>query len=96
MEQIRQIVFMIIHKNMIVCYYTFKSFYIRNRMEQECLFQAEYAKSNRSTCKSCKLTIGKDSLRLAVMVQVSMYVNKIDLRYCVMLLYMYNVMSLYA
>ncbi|CAL1526876.1 unnamed protein product, partial [Lymnaea stagnalis] len=33
-------------------------------------FQAEYAKSGRSSCKLCKKTISQDSLRLAVMVQV--------------------------
>jgi len=34
-------------------------------------FSAEYAKSNRAGCKSCGENIAKDSLRLAVMVQVS-------------------------
>lgn len=34
-------------------------------------FKAEYAKSNRAGCKGCKQNIGKDSLRLARMVQVS-------------------------
>ena len=34
-------------------------------------FSAEYAKSNRAGCKSCGDNIEKDSLRLAVMVQVS-------------------------
>ena len=34
-------------------------------------FRTEYAKSNRATCKLCKLSISKDSLRLARMVQVS-------------------------
>ena len=33
-------------------------------------FQAEYARSGRAGCKSCGKLIGKDSLRLAVMVQV--------------------------
>ncbi|RDD42983.1 Poly [ADP-ribose] polymerase 1 [Trichoplax sp. H2] len=33
-------------------------------------FRAEYAKSNRAACKLCRSNIGKDTLRLAVMVQV--------------------------
>lgn len=33
-------------------------------------YRAEYAKSNRSSCKGCKSKIEKDHLRLAVMVQV--------------------------
>ena len=33
-------------------------------------FRAEYAKSNRSSCKKCKDKIDKEELRLAVMVQV--------------------------
>lgn len=33
-------------------------------------FLAEYAKSNRASCKGCKDKIGKDSLRIARMVQV--------------------------
>ena len=37
------------------------------------LFKAEYAKSSRASCKSCKGLITKDSLRLAVMVQVTIY-----------------------
>lgn len=36
-------------------------------------FLAEYAKSNRASCKSCKGNIAKDSLRLAVMVQSPRY-----------------------
>lgn len=32
-------------------------------------FQAEYAKSGRSSCKACKGLIAQDSLRLAIMVQ---------------------------
>lgn len=34
-------------------------------------FKAEYAKSGRAGCKGCKGNIGKDTLRLARMVQVS-------------------------
>lgn len=33
-------------------------------------YRAEYAKSARANCKGCKSSIGKDTLRLAVMVQV--------------------------
>lgn len=32
-------------------------------------YKAEYAKSSRASCRSCKETIAKDTLRLAVMVQ---------------------------
>ena len=39
-------------------------------MADDLPFKAEYAKSNRSSCKSCKDNISKDSLRLAKMVQV--------------------------
>ncbi|CAM4807466.1 unnamed protein product [Rotaria magnacalcarata] len=40
-------------------------------------FRAEYAKSDRSTCKGCRSTIGKDSLRLAIMVQSPNFDGKI-------------------
>ena len=33
-------------------------------------YKAEYAKSGRAACKLCRITIDKDTLRLAVMVQV--------------------------
>lgn len=36
-------------------------------------YTAEYAKSNRSSCKACRMGIGKDALRLGVMVQVSWF-----------------------
>ncbi|KAF2885554.1 hypothetical protein ILUMI_20622 [Ignelater luminosus] len=39
-------------------------------------YKAEYAKSNRSSCRGCKSSIGKDSLRLAVMVQSPMFDGK--------------------
>ena len=39
--------------------------------ETEYDFKAEYAKSNRASCKSCTGLIAKDSLRLAIMVQVN-------------------------
>lgn len=34
------------------------------------LYKAEYAKSGRASCKKCKENIAKDSLRMAIMVQV--------------------------
>lgn len=40
-------------------------------------FRAEYAKSNRSTCKACKTQIIKDSLRLAVLVQSPVFDGKV-------------------
>lgn len=33
-------------------------------------YRAEYAKSSRASCRSCKTIIQKETLRLAVMVQV--------------------------
>lgn len=36
----------------------------------EKLYRAEYAKSGRASCKKCGESIAKDSLRLALMVQV--------------------------
>lgn len=33
-------------------------------------YKAEYAKSNRSSCKGCKTSIEKGVLRLALLVQV--------------------------
>lgn len=38
--------------------------------EADCPYRVEYAKSNRSKCKACKVGIEKDDLRLAVMIQV--------------------------
>jgi len=38
------------------------------------LYKAEYAKSGRASCKKCKENIAKDSLRMAIMVQVMNYV----------------------
>uniref|UniRef100_A0A3P9M7A5 PARP-type domain-containing protein n=1 Tax=Oryzias latipes TaxID=8090 RepID=A0A3P9M7A5_ORYLA len=35
------------------------------------LFRAEYAKSGQASCKKCKEKIAKDSLRMAIVVQVS-------------------------
>ena len=39
-------------------------------------FKAEYAKSGRASCKSCRSAIAKDTLRLAIMVQVCFHINK--------------------
>lgn len=41
-------------------------------------FRAEYAKSDRSTCKGCRSTINKDALRLAVMVQSPTFDGKVS------------------
>lgn len=35
-------------------------------------YRAEYAKSARSLCKSCRVNIEKDHLRIAVLVQVNL------------------------
>uniref|UniRef100_A0A1Y1KWX6 Poly [ADP-ribose] polymerase n=1 Tax=Photinus pyralis TaxID=7054 RepID=A0A1Y1KWX6_PHOPY len=39
-------------------------------------YKAEYAKSGRASCRGCKSTIEKDTLRLAVMVQSPMFDGK--------------------
>jgi hypothetical protein len=39
-------------------------------MSDDLPYRAEYAKSGRASCKGCKSPIAKDTLRLAVMVQV--------------------------
>lgn len=39
--------------------------------EGDKLYKAEYAKSGRASCKKCKENIAKDSLRMAIMVQVT-------------------------
>ena len=44
----------------------------------ECGFRAEYAKSDRSMCKACRSNIGKDSLRLAIMVQSPNFDGKVS------------------
>ncbi|BFZ12172.1 hypothetical protein BsWGS_15210 [Bradybaena similaris] len=40
-------------------------------------FQAEYAKSGRSSCKACKGAIGEQSLRLAIMTQSPLFDGKV-------------------
>lgn len=44
---------------------------------EESGFRAEYAKSDRSTCKGCRSTINKDTLRLAIMVQSPNFDGKV-------------------
>lgn len=39
--------------------------------QEDKLYKAEYAKSGRASCKKCKENIAKDSLRMAIMVQVT-------------------------
>jgi len=46
-------------------------------MADDLPFKAEYAKSNRSSCKMCRDNIAKDSLRLAKMVQSPHFDGKI-------------------
>ncbi|KAG1667338.1 Poly [ADP-ribose] polymerase 1 [Nymphon striatum] len=46
-------------------------------MSGEFPFRAEYAKSGRSSCKGCKSSIAKDSLRLAIMIQSPMFDGKV-------------------
>lgn len=38
--------------------------------QEDKLYKVEYAKSGRASCKKCKENIAKDSLRMAIMVQV--------------------------
>ncbi len=40
-------------------------------------FKVEYAKSDRSKCKSCQSTIDKDNFRFAIMVQSSKFDGKV-------------------
>lgn len=42
-------------------------------MSDELPYKAEYAKTGRAGCKGCKLKIDQETLRLAVMVQVSRF-----------------------
>ena len=44
-----------------------------NSMEETPPFKAEYAKSDRASCKGCFVGICKDDLRMAEMVQVRLY-----------------------
>lgn len=32
-------------------------------------FKADYAKSDRATCRGCKAKIGRDALRIAILLQ---------------------------
>lgn len=49
--------------------------------DEEAGFRAEYAKSDRSTCKGCRSGINKDTLRLAIMVQSPNFDGKIPTWY---------------
>ena len=49
--------------------------------EHDIPYKAEYAKSNRSSCKACKNTISKESLRIARMVQAPNFDGKVS-SYC--------------
>lgn len=40
-------------------------------MNTDLPYIVEYAKSSRASCKTCKENIGKDCLRMGVMVQVN-------------------------
>lgn len=48
-----------------------------SKMSDELPYRAEYSKSARAGCKSCKQKIEKDVLRLAVMVQSPMFDGKV-------------------
>lgn len=48
-------------------------------MEVDYKYQAEYAKSNRSTCRSCKSSISQGSLRIATLVQSNTFDGKMAL-----------------
>lgn len=40
---------------------------------EELPFKVEYARTGRAGCKGCKMNIGQDSLRIARMVQVFLF-----------------------
>ncbi|VDO16496.1 unnamed protein product [Rodentolepis nana] len=50
-------------------------------MEPDYKFQAEYAKSNRSSCRACKNSIGMGSLRIGALVQSYAFDGKMTLWY---------------
>ncbi|CDS36610.1 poly ADP ribose polymerase 1 [Echinococcus multilocularis] len=50
-------------------------------MDADYKYQAEYAKSSRSSCRSCKSTIAKDSLRIGALVQSHIFDGKMTLWY---------------
>lgn len=50
-------------------------------MEPELKFQAEYAKSDRSTCRACKNIIIMGSLRIGILVQARIFDGKMTLWY---------------
>ncbi|XP_061741748.1 poly [ADP-ribose] polymerase 1 [Nerophis ophidion] len=45
--------------------------------QEDKLYKAEYAKSGRASCKKCKESIEKNSLRMAIMVQSPMFDGKV-------------------
>lgn len=55
-------------------------------MEEPLPYKCEYAKSDRSTCFGCDTLIPEDSLRIALMVQVSILYFRY-LHYTVILLH---------
>lgn len=44
-------------------------------MAEHLPYKAEYAKSDRSSCQLCKSKIGKETLRLAAVVKVILFIN---------------------
>ncbi|KAL5965047.1 Poly ADP-ribose polymerase 1 [Taenia solium] len=50
-------------------------------MDADYKYQAEYAKSGRSSCRSCKSTIAKDALRIGSLVQSHIFDGKMTLWY---------------
>lgn len=60
----------------IVCW-----FLVVDIMEFDYKFIVEYAKSGRSSCNKCKMTIGQDSLRMGRLVQAPNFDGKIP-RWC--------------
>uniref|UniRef100_A0A493U027 PARP-type domain-containing protein n=1 Tax=Anas platyrhynchos platyrhynchos TaxID=8840 RepID=A0A493U027_ANAPP len=53
-------------------------------------YRAEYAKSGRASCKKCGESIAKDSLRLALMVQVPHGTKANWSPFCFFILYLRN------
>lgn len=50
-------------------------------MDADYKYQAEYAKSSRSSCRSCKSTIARDALRIGALVQSHVFDGKMTLWY---------------
>ena len=65
-------------------------------MEETPPFKAEYAKSDRASCKGCFVGICKDDLRMAEMVQVRLYCLYPAYSYNDFLIFVFlNVLSFY-